>query len=170
MRVPPLKNVAAICLILLVLLPSGAFAILRAGQPAPAFKLTSTGGQPLSLDAFRGKVLVVDFFATWCTPCKESIPHLIEMNRRYGAQGLAIIGMSVDEDGEKLVRQFVAERRITYPVTLAGDAVSADFGIRSVPVMFVIDKKGHVAEIYRGFNETIGRSMEQLVKRLLAEK
>lgn len=152
------------------LLPLNVQAIPRAGQPVPGFKVVSTSGQTVSLDNYRGHVLVIDFFATWCPPCRESIPHLIEMNRKYGKQGLQILGLSLDEDGERVVRTFTEEHRINYPVALAGETVAVDFGIRSVPVMFVIDKKGRIAEIYRGFNDDIGRSMEGLVKKLLSEK
>ncbi|MBI2355195.1 MAG: TlpA family protein disulfide reductase [Deltaproteobacteria bacterium] len=152
------------------LLPLNAQAIPKAGQPAPGFKVVTTSGQPVTLDNYRGHVLVIDFFATWCPPCRESIPHLIEMNRKYGKQGLQILGLSLDEDGERVVRTFAEEHRINYPVALAGETVATDFGIRSVPVMFLIDKKGRIAEIYRGFNDDIGRSMEGLVKKLLAEK
>jgi peroxiredoxin len=92
------------------------------------------------------------------------------MNRRYGKQGLKVLGLSVDEDGERLVRAFAEEHRITYPVGLAGETTMVDYGVRSVPVMLVIDKKGRVAETFRGFSDTIGRSSEQLIKKLLEEK
>ncbi len=122
------------------------------------------------MDNYRGYVLVIDFFATWCPPCNESIPHLIDINRKYGKQGLQILGLSMDEDGEQIVKSFIDERRINYPVALASEQVQIDYGIVSVPVMFVIDKKGKVSEIYRGYSDETGRSMEALIKKLLAEK
>ena len=142
----------------------------RSGQPAPDFNVVSTSGQQISRENYRGHVLLIDFFATWCQPCRQSIPHLVEMNRKYGKQGLQILGLSADEDGERSVRAFASQYRITYPLALAGDTTTADFGIRSVPVMFVVDRKGVVVEVYRGFSDEMGRSMEQLIKRLLAEK
>jgi peroxiredoxin len=150
--------------------PRWSSAAPRSGQPAPNFKVVTTSGQPVSLENYRGHVLVIDFFATWCQPCRESIPHLIEMNRKYGKQGLQVLGMSADEDGERLVKLFADEHRITYPVALAGESTLVDFGVRSVPVMFVIDKKGKVIEVFRGFTDGIGRSSENLIKKLLAEK
>ncbi len=142
----------------------------RPGQAAPNFTVTSTTGQIISRDNYRGHVLIVDFFATWCHPCRQSIPHLVSMNRKYGKQGLQILGLSVDEDGERVIRTFTGEFQVNYPLALAGDSATADFGVRSVPIMYLIDKKGTVIEIYRGYSSEIGRSMEQSIKRLLAEK
>jgi peroxiredoxin len=142
----------------------------KPGQTAPGFKVTTTTGQSLTLDNYRGHVLVIEFFATWCHSCRQSIPHLVEMNRRYGKRGLQILGLSADEDGERVVKAFANEFSINYPLALADDAATVDYGIRSVPVLFFIDKKGKIADIYRGFSDEDGRSMEQLIKRLLAEK
>lgn len=160
----------AAAVLVLALLPAQVHAALRAGQPAPNFKVITTSGQPVSMDNYRGYVLVIDFFATWCPPCNESIPHLVDINRKFGKQGLQILGLSMDEDGEQIVKSFIDERRINYPVALASEQVQIDYGIVSVPVMFVIDKKGKVSEIYRGYSDETGRSMEALIKKLLAEK
>lgn len=153
-----------------LVVPSQLEAAPRPGQPAPNFKVVSTSGQSITLDNYRGHVLVLDFFATWCQPCRQSIPHLVEMNRKFGKQGLQVLGLSADEDGERPVRGFASEYRINYPLALAGDATTSDFGVRSVPIMFIVDKKGVIAEVYRGFSDEMGRSMEQLIKHLLAEK
>lgn len=151
-------------------LPTTLYALPRAGQPAPPFKVITTSGQQVTLENYRGYVLVLDFFATWCQPCRESVPHLIEMNRQYGKQGLQILGLGADEDGEKLVKAFASDLKITYPVAVAGETVLTDYGVRSVPVMMVIDRKGKIAEIFRGANDEIKRSAEKLIKKLLAEK
>ncbi|MDD2308874.1 MAG: TlpA disulfide reductase family protein [Desulfuromonadaceae bacterium] len=142
----------------------------RQGQTVPDFTVTSTSGQTISQENYRGYVLVLDFFATWCPPCRLSIPHLVELNRKYGKQGLQILGLSVDEDGEWLVKRFADQFRINYPLALAGESTAADFGVRSVPVMYLINKKGKIIEVYRGYSDDMGRSMEQTIKRLLAEK
>lgn len=150
--------------------PAPVGAAPRPGQPAPNFTVVSTTGQSISLENYRGHVLILDFFATWCQPCRQSIPHLVEMSRKYGKQGLQILGLSVDEDGERVVKSFTDEFRVNYPLALAGDSTTADFGVRSVPVMYLIDKKGRIAEVYRGASNEVARSMEQSIKRLLAEK
>ena len=162
--------VLALIAAIVSLAPINLHAAPRTGQPAPNFKVITTSGQPVSLENYRGYVLVIDFFATWCQPCRESIPHLIEMNRKYGKQGLQVLGMSADEDGERLVKVFANDHRITYPIALAGESTVVDFGVRSVPVMFIIDKKGSVAGVFRGFTDEVGRSTEQLIKKLLTEK
>jgi cytochrome c biogenesis protein CcmG, thiol:disulfide interchange protein DsbE len=142
----------------------------RQGQPAPDFKVVSTSGQTITQENYRGHVLILDFFATWCQPCRLSIPHLVEMNRKYGRQGLQILGLSADDGGERAVKEFTDEFRVNYPLALAGDSTTVDFGVRSVPIMFLIDKKGRIAEVYRGYSNEMARSLEQSIKRLLAEK
>jgi peroxiredoxin len=170
-RITPLYCLMlAVVIAIVTLAPLRLNAAPRAGQPAPNFKVITTSGQPVSLENYRGYVLVLDFFATWCHPCRDSIPHLIEMNRKFGKQGLQVLGMSADEDGERVVKTFADEYRITYPIALAGESTLVDYGVRSVPVMFIIDKKGKVAEVFRGFTGEVGRSTEQLIKKLLAEK
>lgn len=154
----------------IMLIPAGLYAAPRSGQAAPDFKVSTTSGQQVTLENYRGRVLVLDFFATWCQPCRESIPHLVGMNKKYGQQGLYVLGMSADEDGERAVRAFADKYRITYPIALAGESTLGDFGVRSVPVMFVIDKKGQVSGVFRGFTDEVARSTEQLIKKLLAER
>ncbi|HEY4744833.1 MAG TPA: TlpA disulfide reductase family protein [Desulfuromonadaceae bacterium] len=163
------RYVLAVLIGIITLFPSGAHAGPKPGQRAPDFKVVTTSGQSVSLANYQGYVLVMDFFATWCPPCKAAIPHLNAMNRKYGKQGLQILGQSLDEDGERLVKSFINEYRITYPVALTTQKVEADYGISSIPVMFVIDKKGRVAEVYRGFSDEVGRSLDNLIKKLLAE-
>jgi peroxiredoxin len=92
------------------------------------------------------------------------------MNRKYGKQGLQILGLSVDEVGERGVRTFTDEFRVNYPLAMAGDITTADYAVRSVPIMYLIDKKGKIFEVYRGYSEDMARSVEQSIKRLLAEK
>ena len=164
-----LKACLSVAAVLALAAPLPASAIIRKGDPAPQFKVVSTSGQNITLANYKGYVLVMDFFATWCPPCREAIPHLMELNQKYGKQGLQVLGLSADEDGEKVVKEFVAEKRITYPVALAGDSLMADYGLRSIPTMYVINKKGVMVEKYMGFSDDMARSMEALIKKLLAE-
>lgn len=154
-------------LLLTVAVP--AFAVLQKGQAAPPINVVTTSGQPVSLAKYKGHVLVLDFFATWCYPCREAIPHLLSLNQKYGKQGLQILGMSVDDGSDGVVKSFIAEKKILYPVTMVNEDLQADYGLRSVPTIYVISKKGIVIEKYQGYSEEVGRSLENTVKRLLAE-
>ena len=144
-------------------------AVLQKGHSAPPIHTTTTAGKPLNSASHKGQVLIVDFFATWCGPCKASIPFLNGLNKSYGKQGLQIFGMSVDDEGEKHVNEFAAARQISYPIALASDELQSEYGIRSVPTLFVINKKGVVADKFQGYSDVTGRAIETLVKKLLAE-
>lgn len=146
-----------------------AAAALQKGDRAPAIRLTTTSGQPISLANYRGYVLVMDFFATWCVPCREAIPHLNDLNRKYGKQGLQVLGVSVDEGNDREVKDFIAARRISYPVAIAGEDLQADYGLRSIPTVYVINKRGMVAERFQGYSDQTAKAIEDTVKRLLAE-
>ncbi len=146
-----------------------AAAILQKGEAAPPIKLVTTSGQPITLNNYKGYVLVMDFFATWCIPCKESIPHLNALRQKYGKQGLQILGVSVDEGSDREVRSFIGERRVSYPVAIAGEEMQADYGLRSIPTMYIINKKGVVAEKFQGYSDQTAKAMEDTIKRLLAE-
>ncbi|BDV41336.1 thioredoxin [Geotalea uraniireducens] len=159
-----------VAMFLLVLaVPASSFAMAQKGQPAPPIKVVSTSGQQISLANYHGYVLVIDFFATWCPPCREAIPHLIALNRKYGKQGLQVLGLSLDEGDEQGVKDFVAGKRFNYPVALANEGIQTDYGLRSLPTVYVIDKKGIVAERFMGGSDATLKSMEDLIKKLLAE-
>lgn len=160
-----------ISLILVVALfcAAPAFAVLSKGQPAPPIKVTTTSGQQVTLANYRGHVLVIDFFATWCPPCRESIPHLVELNSKYGKLGLQVLGLSLDEGGEKELKAFAADKRLNYPVAIAGDELANQYGVRSIPTMYIINKKGMVAQRYMGYSDDMAADMEGVIKQLLAE-
>lgn len=146
-----------------------AAAIVQKGDPAPPIRVTTTSGQPITLNNYKGYVLVMDFFATWCIPCKEAIPHMVSLKQKYGKQGLQILGVSVDEGSDRDVKNFIAERRINYPVAIAGEEMQNDYGLRSIPTIYIINKKGVIAERFQGFSDQTARAMEETIKRLLAE-
>jgi peroxiredoxin len=153
----------------LLLSTEPAAAVLQKGDKAPAIKMTTTSGQPITLNNYKGYVLVMDFFATWCIPCKESIPHMNSLNRKYGKQGLQILGVSVDEGEDREVKSFIGERKISYPVAIADEDMQTEYGLRSIPTVYVINKKGMIAEKYQGYSDQTGKAMEETIKRLLAE-
>lgn len=148
--------------------PPEAFAISQKGEPAPPLKVTTTSGQKLTLANYKGYVLILDFFASWCQPCKRSIPHIMELNRKYGKQGLQILGLSLDEDNGDLI-EFVAPFKLNYPVALANEDLQTDYGLRSLPTLFIINKKGIVVEKFMGLTDEVKKNVETTIKRLLAE-
>ncbi|ABB33442.1 alkyl hydroperoxide reductase/ Thiol specific antioxidant/ Mal allergen [Geobacter metallireducens RCH3] len=170
MRIVPVLRafVAAAGFTMAVASPS--LAIPQKGQPAPPLKVVSTSGQQISLANYKGYVLVIDFFATWCPPCREAIPHLNGISRKYGRQGLQVLGLSLDDGDEGAVKDFIASKRIVYPVALAGQDVQTDYGLRSLPTVYVIDKRGNVADRFMGGSDATLKNMETLIKKLLAEK
>ncbi|AJE04461.1 TlpA disulfide reductase family protein [Geobacter pickeringii] len=164
-----LRFALAVAALSVLALPVPSHAVVQKGQAAPPIKVVSTSGQPITLNNYKGYVLVIDFFATWCPPCREAIPHLMTLNRKYAKQGLQILGLSLDEGDEQGVRDFITSKRINYPIALASQDIQADYGLRSLPTVYVVSKKGVVAEKFQGGSEETLRTMESLIKKLLAE-
>lgn len=114
------------------------------GAPAPSYRTTSLDGDSVSLDAQRGKVVLLNVWATWCHPCRAEIPELQAIHDRYQARGLELVGVSVDADGsDDNIRGFMQEFRMTYPVWRdPGERVSTQFLVLGVPATFLIDREG----------------------------
>ena len=122
------------------------------GKPAPEFTLTDLAGHPVALSSLRGKVVLLNFWATWCPPCKQEIPWFVEMQKRYGAQGLQVVGINMDDAGDlKDVARFAAENGVNYPILIGQEAVAQQYGgIDSLPTTFYLDRKGGVVERFIG--------------------
>jgi peroxiredoxin len=118
-------------------------------QPAPDFALTDSSGKIVKLKNYRGKVVLLDFWATWCHGCKQEIPWFSEFEKTYHRQGLAVVGVSMDEDGWKAVKPFLAETHVPYRMLLGDDATAKRYGIGSLPDTFLIDRHGRVAAAYK---------------------
>ncbi len=120
-------------------------------QKAPNFSLKSADGNTYQLSQFKGKVVLVNFWATWCGPCRREIPDFIEAYKNYKSQGLEIIGVSVDQDGWTKVTPFVAQNKINYPVVLMDDKVIANYGnFNAIPTTFIVDKSGNIVDTHTG--------------------
>jgi len=122
------------------------------GTRAPGFTLTSVDGVPVSLDDYAGDVVLLDFWATWCGPCRMAIPHLIELQDELGPQGFQIVGISVDQAAATAVGSFAERAGINYPVVMGTAQVQRAYGgIRSIPTAFLVDRDGYVVKMIRGY-------------------
>jgi thiol-disulfide isomerase/thioredoxin len=134
--------------------------------PAPAWQLQDLNGKVVSSDEFKGKVVVLDFWATWCAPCKMEIPGYIEMVKKYGKDGFTVVGVSIDEGGPDVVKDFVQKNGVNYPVVMVDEKVAAAFGgVEVVPTTFLIDRTGQIRDRKDGAEETA--TYEQKVASLL---
>ena len=126
---------------------------VRNPDAAPEFKLDALDGKPLSLATARGKVVLLNFWATWCGPCRAEIPDLIALQQKYKDQ-LQIIGLTVDDDDESTIRQVVADEHINYPVAVASPEVRIRYGgIAALPTSFVLDAQGRVVQKHEGLRD-----------------
>jgi peroxiredoxin len=118
-------------------------------QPAAQFALKDSSGKTIKLKQYRGKVLLLDFWATWCTGCKREIPWFSAFQKTYGAKRLAVVGVSMDDGGWKVVKPFLAEAKVPYKILLGDDATAQRYGIKNLPDTFLVDRQGRIAAVYR---------------------
>ncbi len=161
MRSPPLRRWS--------LFAGGADAA-DVGAPAPAFALPDAQGAAISLDAMRGRVVYVDFWASWCAPCKRSFPWMNELQRRYGDLGLTVVAINVDkkrEDAERFLRQVPATFTILYDG--AGVAPAA-WDVKAMPSSYLVDARGTVVAVEQGFRDDRTAAIEERVRALVTNR
>ena len=146
----------------------GAVVGLRSGGDiVPTFSATTLDGEMITSDALRGKLVLVNFWATWCLPCRAEMPFLESMWKRHRDEGLVIVGLSVDRGSESEVRRFVQERTISYPIAIVSGDAQAEFGgVPGIPTSFLLDREGRVR--HRVVGPLAPVSLEPAVRRLLS--
>ena len=120
---------------------------------ASDFKLQDLNGKIVRLSDFKGKPVLLDFWATWCPPCRASIPGIEKLHKNYSSKGLVVLSISLDEGGWDSVKSFATEHGITYPVLKGTEDVSSQFQVRTIPMMVIINKEGRIVKRYLGYGD-----------------
>jgi peroxiredoxin len=152
-----------------LLAPRTGQAALATAAAAPDFTLRSNAGRNLRLSEHRGQVVMVNFWATWCGPCKIEMPHLVRIFEKYRSAGFVLFGVNVDEDPKAAVA-LAARLGITFPVLFDSDkTVSRLYALDSMPTTVLIDRDGKVRQVYRGYREGVEVTYERHVRDLVKE-
>ena len=148
------------------------------GKPAPAFSLEDLSGKKVSLASYKGKALIINFWATWCGPCKLETPWLVDLRNQYAAKGFEILGVSTDEidrsdtkafgEEKKEIAGFVEQMHMPYPVLIEGDSLSKPYGgLDSMPTSFYVDRTGTIVAAQMGI--TSKDDVEANIRKALGE-
>ncbi|MBI5789517.1 MAG: TlpA family protein disulfide reductase [Candidatus Schekmanbacteria bacterium] len=136
---------------------------------APDFTVTDLNGKKVSSSEFKGKILILNFWATWCPACRMEIPHLNELQRGYNTQGLTVLGVSLDRDGAKAVRYFQSKVKMDYPVVMGDEKITVDYlgYYNALPTSFIISPDWKIYRKYLGFvpKEKIEKDLAELLKK-----
>ncbi len=136
------------------------------GSPAaPDFTLQDMSGKTVKLSDQKGKVVLLEFWATWCPPCRAAVPGLEQLHKAYKDKGLVVLAVSMDQGGWDEVKSFVAEKHITYTVLKGTDTVGEQYQVRSIPMTLILNKEGKVSRRYLGMGSD--EELEKDVKAVL---
>lgn len=123
-----------------------------AGRPAPAFALKDVDGNTVDSSRFAGKATVINFFASWCPPCRQETPGFVEVHEKYRDKGLEMVGISLDTDTSGNLPRFIADNRIGYRVLLGNPEIAREFGgVQAVPTTFFVGKDGLIRNVHVGY-------------------
>ncbi|MET0389836.1 MAG: TlpA disulfide reductase family protein [Polyangiales bacterium] len=135
----------------------------------PEIALTDLSGKKVDLASLAGKVVIVDFWATWCAPCREELPELEKFHKKYGPKGLAIVGVSVDKEASG-IKGFLEKLKISFPVVHdAGHTVSEKYSPPKMPSSYIVDRKGIVRYVHGGYRSGDAAEFEKQIQELLGK-
>ncbi len=161
-----LKMVALFAALLAVSVLAGCTTPASPASDVPQFSFSSLEGKTIAMKDLGNKVVIVDFWATWCGPCREEVPHLNTLYSELKGKGLEIVGISMDTDGTDSVKDFAREFRMQYPIVIGDEKVAESFGgIIGLPTTFIIDRNGRIAKKYIGL--PLADDMTKIVKDLV---
>jgi peroxiredoxin len=138
----------------------------KPGQPAPAWQLKDLAGKLAKSSDYQGKVVILDFWATWCPPCRAEIPSFVELQKQYGKDGLVVLGVSLDKDGPAAVKKFMTKTPMNYGIVMGDDKINEAYGgIEAIPTTFIIDRQGKIVSKHVGLTDK--SEFEKEIKPLL---
>ncbi len=140
---------------------------------APDFTVTTIEGETITLSDLKGKVVIIDFWDTWCPPCRKGIPDFIELYKEYKDSGFVMIGLAFGRQGKEKVKEFIQEYNINYPIAIPSHSVINSFGeIRSIPTAFLIDQNGNIVNKYIGLRpkDVFENDIKKLLETKIKEK
>ena len=147
---------------------AAAFGVASSNAALPTFKLTTRDGTPISDSQLHGKVVLLNFWATWCPPCRVEMPGFQHTYERLRDRGFVVVGVAMDASGSAAVARFLGDRHFTYPVAMASPGIVASFGdVSLLPTSFLIDREGRIRNEVNGMFASV--TLAQAVERLLAE-
>ena len=165
---PYSKNTLAGLVLAIILIVFSLDNQATAAPKMPEFSLPAVeDGAIVASSSYKGKILLINFFATWCPPCRMEIPELITLQTKYSKQDFTVIGFSVDQGGRKNVKKFLSKLNVNYPVVMADDKTSDSFGgVAGIPFSFLIDRSGNIVKAYPGYIPpgVFQKDMEQIIQ------
>ena len=134
---------------------------------APNFSLKDASDRDIELSELKGKVVLVNFWATWCEGCQVEIPWFVEFQKQYQEEGFAVVGVSMDDDGWKSVRPWIREKKVNYPVVIGNQGLAKRYNLEGMPLTILVDRQGRIADVNAGILDK--STTQQKIKALLAE-
>ena len=165
-----LRTAAAIVAIAALWLVAGGVRAAAVGDAAPAFALLTAQGATISPEQLRGQVVYVDFWASWCGPCRRSFPWMNEMQQRYGGRGVTIVAINVDTkraDADRFLRQYPATFAVVYDGT---GATPGAYAVQAMPSSYIIDPQGRIAGVEHGFRDERRAALEEKIRSLIVAR